>query len=154
MSGSRDETVTQSVLIYDGECPYCSVAAVAVRKLEDVRVISWYDDAAQALLKAQFDDVPFAMVLVDADQARVYAGRSAAQELADRAGTPQLVGSLVRDNYERIAHTVGRVSGREREPDAYHGEYPLSDGAEATFDALATAANDEQIDTESPTGTS
>lgn len=136
----REAGETRAVLIYDGECPYCSVAAVAVRRLEDVAVVSWYDDAAQTFLAAQFEEVPFAMVLADAARERVYAGRSAARELADRAGTPELVGSLVGDNYERIAAAVGRASGRDREPDAYHGEYPLRDGAAAAFEALATAA--------------
>lgn len=130
----------RSVLIYDGECPYCSIAASAVRRLEDVVLVSWYDAAAQSFLSAQFDEVPFAMVLVDVGEDRVYAGKSAAQELADRAGTPGLVGSLVRDNYERIAAAVGRASGRGREADPYHDQYPLEESAAERFDELATAA--------------
>ncbi|MEF8780752.1 MAG: DUF393 domain-containing protein [Haloferacaceae archaeon] len=137
----REAGETRAVLVYDGECPYCSVAAAAVRRLEDVAVVSWYDESAQEFLAAQFGEVPFAMVLVDADRRRVYAGRSAARELADRAGTPELVGSLVRDNYERIASAVGVASGRDRDPDPYHGEYPLREDAAGTFGALAAAAS-------------
>ncbi|AUX08462.1 hypothetical protein AArcSl_0818 [Halalkaliarchaeum desulfuricum] len=137
-----DASEIRTVLIYDGECPYCSIAATAVRRLEDVAVVSWYDDAAQEFLTAQFGEAPFAMVLVDADERRVYAGRKAARELADRAGTPKLVGSLVRDNYERIASAIGRASGRDREAAPYHEEYPLEEAAAQRFDALAAAARE------------
>ena len=141
-SGVGDEIEIRTVLIYDGECPYCSMAATAVRRLEDVAVVSWYDDAAQEFLTAQFGEVPFAMVLVDADEGRVYAGRAAARELADRAGTPNLVGSLLRDNYERIASAVGRASGRDREADPYHEAYQIEESAAGQFDALAAAARE------------
>ncbi|MDS0299019.1 DCC1-like thiol-disulfide oxidoreductase family protein [Halogeometricum sp. S1BR25-6] len=130
----------ESVLVYDGECPYCSVAARALRELDDVGAISWYDDAAQAFLERQFGEAPFAMVLVDRREGRVYAGRSAAEELAERAGTPGLVSSLVRDNYDRIARVVGAASGRGRDPDDYHEAYDLTDDAAARFDALVDSA--------------
>ena len=129
-----------AILIFDGECPYCSVAARTLEALDTVGAISWYDDAAQTFLEAQFDETPFAMFLVDRRRERVYAGRSAAKELADRAGTPGIVGSLVRDNYDRIAKVVGAASGRGRDPDDYHDIYPLADDAAARFDRLAAAA--------------
>jgi predicted DCC family thiol-disulfide oxidoreductase YuxK len=129
-----------AVLVYDGECPYCSVAARALGKLDDVGAISWYDEAAQDFLRAQFDETPFAMFLVDRRRNRVYAGRSAAEELADRAGTPGIVGSLVRENYDRIAHVVGLASGRGRDPDDYHEIYPLTEDAAELFDELVDAA--------------
>ena len=129
-----------AVLIYDGECPYCSVAARTLEALDRVGAISWYDDDAQALLDAQFGETPFAMFLVDRRRNRVYAGRSAAEELANRAGTPGIVGSLVRENYDRIAKVVGVASGRGRDPDDYHEIYPLGDDAAGLFDPLAAAA--------------
>ncbi|WP_416839878.1 DCC1-like thiol-disulfide oxidoreductase family protein [Haloferax sp. DFSO52] len=129
-----------AVLIYDGECPYCSLAAIALKKLDDVEAISWYDDAAQAFLEAQFDEVPFAMVLADRAENRVYAGRAAAEELAERAGMPGLVGSLVRDNYETIARAVGVASGRGRDPDDVHSRYPMRADALDVFDTLASHA--------------
>ena len=132
-----------AVLIYDGECPYCSVAARTLEALDRVGAISWYDDDAQALLDAQFGEAPFAMFLVDERRERVYAGRSAAKELADRAGTPGIVGSLVRDNYDRIAKVVGVASGRGRAPDDYHEIYPLGDDAAALFDGLVAAAAEQ-----------
>lgn len=129
-----------SVLIYDGECPYCSVAATALEQVDDVGAISWYDDAAQSFLEAQFGETPFAMVLVDAAEQRVYAGRSAAEELARRAGMPDIVGSLVRDNYETIARVVGLASGRGRDPDDVHERYELTDRGGDAFESLAASA--------------
>jgi hypothetical protein len=134
-----------SVLIYDGECPYCSVAARALERVDDIGAISWYDEPAQSFLAAQFDEPPFAMVLVDRTAQQVYAGRAAAEELAGRAGLPDLVGSLVRENYETIAHVVGLASGRGREPDDVHERYPLTDDARDCFDALAGNAVDRDI---------
>jgi predicted DCC family thiol-disulfide oxidoreductase YuxK len=130
----------ESVLVYDGDCPYCSVAATALRRLDGVGAVGWDDDAAQALLAAQFDEVPFAMFLIDRGRGRVYAGRAAAEELADRAGAPGVLGSLVRERYDGLADAVGRLSGRERDPDDYHAIYPLSAPARERFDDLAAAA--------------
>ncbi|MFB6251204.1 MAG: DCC1-like thiol-disulfide oxidoreductase family protein [Halobellus sp.] len=129
-----------AILIYDGECPYCSIAARALERLDDVGAISWYDDSAQAFLQAQFEETPFAMFLVDGQRHRVYAGRSAAKELADRAGTPGIIGSLVRDNYDTIAKAVGVASGRGRDPADYHDIYPLGESAADLFDRLGANA--------------
>jgi predicted DCC family thiol-disulfide oxidoreductase YuxK len=129
-----------AVLVYDGECPYCSLAAKALRQLDTVGAISWYDEAAQSFLEAQFDETPFAMFLVDERLGRVYAGRSAAEELATRAGTPGIVGSLVRENYDHIAKAVGLASGRGRDPDDYHEVYPLSEAGREWFDSLVEHA--------------
>lgn len=131
--------MSSPVLIYDGECPYCSVAAVALKRLDDVVAVSWYADPVEPFLQAQFDATPFAMLLVDPAENRVYAGRSAAKELADRAGTPGIVGSLVRDNYERIAGVVGTLSGRGRDPDDYHEVYELTESAREHLPAVRDA---------------
>ncbi len=135
------------VLIYDGECPYCSVAAVALKRIEGIVAVSWYAEPVEAFLTAQFGEEPFAMVLVDPEGERVYAGRSAAKELADRAGTPGIVGSLVRDNYERIAGVVGALSGRGRDPDDYHDTYDLTPEAAAHVDALRSAGERDGTNT-------
>jgi hypothetical protein len=134
-----------SVLIYDGECPYCSIAAKALQAVDNLGAISWYDDAAQDFLEAQFDATPFAMVLVDTERDTVYAGRAAAEELAARAGMPGIVSSLVRDNYDTIAAVVGAASGRGRDPDDVHEPYALSDAGRSTFDRLQTAATGEPV---------
>ncbi|ADQ67083.1 hypothetical protein C499_04973 [Halogeometricum borinquense DSM 11551] len=129
-----------AVLVYDGECPYCSIAARALRELDNVGAISWYEDTAQAFLERQFGETPFAMLLVDRREECVYAGRSAAAELASRAGTPGIVSSLVRDNYLSIAKAVGVASGRGRDPADYHDTYPLDAGAADLFGSLVAAA--------------
>ncbi|MFC7113966.1 DUF393 domain-containing protein [Natronoarchaeum sp. GCM10025703] len=136
-----------SVLIFDGECPYCSVAAVALKRLDDIVAVSWYADPVKEFLDAQFGERPFAMVLVDPDEGRVYAGRSAAQELADRAGTPSIVGSLVRENYDRIASVVGALSRRGRDPDDYHDTYRLTEEAVATLSALREVGDADAVET-------
>ncbi|MFB6141850.1 MAG: DUF393 domain-containing protein [Halorientalis sp.] len=130
----------EAVLVYDGECPYCSVAAMALQRLDDVAAVSWYDDAVAPFLEAQFDAEPFAMFLVDATEGRVYGGREAARELGERAGLPDLVSTLVSDNYERIAAAVGSASGRERETADYHEQYELTDAAADRYEELAAAA--------------
>ncbi|OYR52901.1 DUF393 domain-containing protein [Halorubrum sp. Ea8] len=129
------------VLIFDGDCPYCSVAALALRRLEGVVAVPWEADPVGPFLEAQFGSRPFAMVLVDPGRSRVYAGRSAAEELADRAGTPGIVGGLVRDNYDRIADVVGTLSGRGRDPADVHETYRLTDAARDLVDDLRPAAS-------------
>ena len=136
-----------AVLIYDGECPYCSVAARALRQVDDMGALSWYDDAAQSFLQAQFGSTPFAMVLVDESEGLVYAGRAAAEELAERAGMPNIVGSLVRTNYETVAKVVGLVSGRGRDPDDVHERYSLTDAGANMFDSITVDAVDRDIRT-------
>ncbi|WP_123621473.1 DUF393 domain-containing protein [Halorubrum sp. CSM-61] len=130
------------VLIFDGDCPYCSVAAVALRRLDGVAAVPWAADPVGPFLDAQFGSRPFAMVLVDPGEGRVYAGRSAAEELADRAGTPGIVGGLVRDNYDRIAGVVGALSGRDRDPADVHDASELTDAASELVADLRGAASD------------
>ena len=84
-----------AVLIYDGECPYCSVAARTLEALDRVGAISWDDDDAQALLAAQLGEAPFAMFLVDQRRERVYARRSAASGLNARGGAPRTVPAAI-----------------------------------------------------------
>lgn len=160
MSDSRDRSDREhdldSVLVYDGECPYCTVAARAMERARGVGSVSWYDDVAQAFLRAQFpdhgdaddesgrddraDDVPFAMFLVDPAEGRVYGGRAAARELADRAGVPGAVGDAVGDNYETIAGVVGTLSGRGRQAAPYHDTYRLQPAARERYGAMAAVA--------------
>ncbi len=136
------QTTGGPVLIFDGDCPYCSMAAVALRRLDDVEAVPWEAEPVGPFLDAQFGSRPFAMVLVDPDERLVYAGRAAAQELADRAGTPGIVGGLVRDNYERIAGVVGALSGRDRDPADFHDTYELDDDAADLVETLRPAVSE------------
>jgi len=130
----------RSVLIYDGDCIYCSGAAKALRRLGDVGSIPWEHEAAQRFLEDQFGEVPFAMILVDLDAEVVYAGRSAAKELADRAGMPSLASDIVSSEYDTISKVIGVASRREREPDDYHSVYDLRERARDAADELFEAS--------------
>ncbi|MFP4591075.1 MAG: DCC1-like thiol-disulfide oxidoreductase family protein [Halobacteriales archaeon] len=129
-----------AVLIYDGECPFCSTAAVALRRLDGVGAVSWYDDTAQRLLEAQFDDPPFSLVLVDAREQTVFVGGEAARELAERAGLPGLVGSLVGEHYEPVADAIQRTVGSNVPPDAVHAVLEFEPGVGELFDDLVDVA--------------
>jgi hypothetical protein len=129
-----------SVLIYDGDCVYCSAAAKALHRLGDVDGLPWEDETAQRFLRSQFGEEPFAMFLVDLDEGNVYAGRTAAGELAERAGMPSLASDLVVSEYGGISKVVGVASRREREPDDYHGVYDLRERARTDAEALAEAS--------------
>ncbi len=129
-----------AVLVFDGDCPFCSAAASALRRVRGVGAIPWGDDAAQSFLDAQFDETPFALVFAEREEGRVYVGRDAARELCERAGMPTLVGDIVGDNYESIADAIRTVTGVAGDPDPYHGVYPMAEAARERFDSLAANA--------------
>lgn len=134
-----------SVLIYDGDCVYCSGAAKALRRLGDVGSVPWENEAAQEFLDAQFGETPFAMFLIDLDEEIIYAGRKAAGELADRAGMPSLASDLVSSEYGTISKVIGIASRREREPADYHGLYDLRDRARGPAGELAEEARETTV---------
>ncbi|MDQ2049366.1 DUF393 domain-containing protein [Natronolimnohabitans sp. A-GB9] len=151
MTSTADEhEPLTGVLLYDGDCPFCSAASTAMRQLESVGVVSWDDPTAQAFLEAQFDEAPFALFFVDREAERIWAGRSAASELCHRAGMPVLIQDIVDESYERMADAIRFVSGVDREIDPYHDDYPLSDEAAALFDDLV--ANAERTHVRTGTG--
>ncbi|MBZ6493403.1 DCC1-like thiol-disulfide oxidoreductase family protein [Natrinema longum] len=129
------------ILLYDGDCPFCSAVSTAIRRLESVGVVPWDDPVARAFLEAQFGETPFALFFVDIDSETVWAGRAAATELCERAGMPVLVQDIVDETYERFADAVQSVSGTDREIDPYHDAYPLADDAAALVDELAANGN-------------
>lgn len=135
------------ILLYDGECPFCSAASTAMRQLEGVGVVSWDDPAAQAFLEAQFGEAPFALFFVGSETETVWAGRAAATELCERAGMPVLVQDIVDVNYERFADAIQSVTGTDREIDPYHDAYPLSDDAAALFDEMAANGSRTHVPT-------
>ena len=137
---ARDDAQFSGVLLYDGDCPFCSAASTAVRQLEGVGVVAWDDPVAQRFLEAQFGETPFALFFADRDAGRIWAGREAATELCERAGMPVLIRDVVGENYERMADAIRSVTGLDREIDPYHDDYPLTDEAAALFDELAANA--------------
>jgi predicted DCC family thiol-disulfide oxidoreductase YuxK len=134
------ESAYDGVLVFDGDCPFCSAAASALRHVDGIGAVAHCDPESEAFLRAQFEDTPFALVFADAANETVYVGRYAASELCDRAGMPTLVTDMVGENYESIADAVRTVTGVERDPDPYHGTYPMSDAALAVFDEMAATA--------------
>ncbi|WP_115862871.1 DCC1-like thiol-disulfide oxidoreductase family protein [Halorussus litoreus] len=139
-SDSSREPDYHGVLVYDGECPFCSAAASALRRVEGVGAIEWADEPAQRFLATQFGEAPFALVFADLREERVYVGREAARVLCERAGMPVLIQDVVGDNYESIADAIRSVTGVDEEPDPYHGEYPMADEANHAFAQLAENA--------------
>lgn len=129
-----------AVLVYDGDCPFCSAASSALRRLDGVGTVPWADEAAQSFLDAQFGDVPFALIFADSREGTVYVGREAAHELCERAGLPVLIRDLVGDNYESLADAVRTVAGARDEADVYHETLPLSPGALDRYPTLAASA--------------
>lgn len=128
------------MLIFDGTCPFCSAAASALRRIEAVGILTWYDDAAQNVLEAQFEEPPFALVLLDPHESRVYVGGAAATELADRAGVPDPIGDFLGERYEPMAETIQRSVGSATAPEPVHAVLPLADDAKARFGELVEAA--------------
>ena len=129
-----------AVLVYDGECPFCSAAASALRRLDGVGAIAWAEEAAQSFLAVQFGETPFALVFADRASEQVYVGEDAARELCERAGMPVLIQDVIGDNYESLADAIRTVTGVAGGPDSYHGEFPMADDAKSTFDELAANA--------------
>lgn len=129
------------VLVHDGECPFCSAAATALRRLPAVGTVEWDHEAAQSFLRAQFDDPPFAVVFVDADADRVFVGRDAAVEVCARAGVPALVQDVVDAAYDRASEAVRTATGGTRGPDRVHATRPLADAARGPLDRLLEAAD-------------
>lgn len=136
----NDVRALDGVLFQDGECPFCSAAATALRRLPNVGTIEWDHEAAQAFLAAQFGEPPFAVVFVDTADSQVYIGRDAAVELCDRASVPALVQDVVDGSYERMADAVRTVAGGDRDPDPYHDTLTLAGSAREPLERLLEAA--------------
>jgi len=134
------EPAYDAVLIFDGECPLCSAAATALRQLPKVGVIEWDSDVAQRFLASQFDDPPFALVLVDKAANQLWIGPAAAGELCDRAGLPTLVQDIVADNFESVDEAVRGVAGAKRESADIDGTRSLSETAATEYWMLAANA--------------
>jgi len=129
------------VLIFDGDRP-CSVAAVALRRLEGVAAVPWEADPVGPFLDAQFRLAP-----VRDGARRPRRGTGVRRPLGGRGagrarGGPKSSAGLVRDNYDRIAGVVGTLSGRGRDPDDVHETYRLTDAASDLVDGLRLAAGE------------
>jgi hypothetical protein len=125
--------VTRSILVYDDSTEWLRAVADLVASIGDFRAVPWESDAVQAFLDAQFDDRPFALLLVDDDT--VYAGKAAVERLLDEYGFDAELTRLVEQVYPPFSAPFGRlVHGRE--PADLHGTFPLDEAAAAELDSL------------------
>lgn len=132
------------VVIFDGDCPVCSRAAGAIRRIDNVGVIAWTDEASQAFLAAEFDPVPFSMVFIDVTEETIYVGEAAAKVIAERAGIPSLVSTFLEDHYHTIATALQRTVGSGVDPDPTGGQFELTafDEYEVLSEAAVTVEGD------------
>lgn len=114
------------VVIFDGECPVCSRTAGIIRRIDDVGVVAWSDEASQAFLAAEFDEIPFSMVFVDGEAEVIYVGEAAAKELAERAGAPSMFSTFLKNHYHTMATALQRTVGSGVDPDPTGGRFDLS----------------------------
>lgn len=109
------------------------VAGVVSSVSTDLKLVPWQAPAVQSFLEAQFDERPFAFVLVDGDS--VHVGEDAVERLSWRYGLPDSLATLLRGAYRPVAGPFGRVV-HGREPADLHGTFPLTDEARAHLEPL------------------
>jgi hypothetical protein len=125
--------VTRSILVYDDSTEWLRAAADLVASAEDVKAVPWETAAVQAFLDAQFDDRPFALCLIEADE--VHVGKAAVEHLLEGYGVDEELTRLIKRAYPPFSAPFGRlVHGRE--PADLHGTFPLADDAAAALDPL------------------
>lgn len=140
MSTYERPTEYQSVVLYDADCPYCSAATKALKRVDGLGAVSWDEPVAQSFLQAQFGETPYAVVLVDEDAETVYVGSAAARELAGRAGLPDLVNDIIESEFDRLEATIDRLGGYDEPPSELDGQFELSAEASGVYPDLAYAA--------------
>jgi hypothetical protein len=127
-------TVRRSLLVYDGSTSLFRAAAErATAQSDDVRAVRWDADPVQAFLQAQFDDRPFAFIVVDGDT--VHAGDATVEWLLERTG----VATTVVDGLTRAYATGGGAVGRlvhGRAVADLNGTFELTDDAAASLQGL------------------
>lgn len=118
--------MTDSIMIYDGECPYCKIASVSVDNInEDISIIQWDHELSQKFLDVQFEDPPFGLIFIDKSKDKVWLGEDATYEIAERAKETKIFSSLLKNNYDIISDTISAITNRDREIDKYEGIYNL-----------------------------
>jgi hypothetical protein len=126
--------VTQSLLVYDGSTDLFRRAAETVtRCAADITPVPWESDAVQAFLQAQFDDAPFAFILIEGKS--VHVGEAAVKEALERLNVAPPVARFVEQVYPTAAAPFGRVI-HGQVPADIHGTFPLDKTAKAHIDPL------------------
>lgn len=113
--------------MYDGSRePFRAAARAFERGSDGFRLARWESEPIQAFLAAQFDDPPFALLVVEGDS--VHVGDAAVERVLEREGAPQALADLVAGAYPTVAGPFGRlVHGRA--PADRHETVALTDEA-------------------------
>lgn len=125
--------MTRSILVYDDSTEWLRAAADLVASAEDAKAVPWETPAVQSFLDAQFDDRPFALCLIEADE--VHVGKAAVERLLEQHGFDEELAQLLTRAYPPFSAPFGRlVHGRE--PADLHGTFPLAEDAAAELAPL------------------
>ncbi|MGB9951601.1 hypothetical protein ACOZ4F_04255 [Haloarcula marismortui] len=126
--------MTQSLLVYDGSTELFRRAAETVtRCATDITPVPWESDAIQAFLQAQFDDPPFAFILIEGES--VHVGEAAVKEALEGLDVAAPVARLAERVYPTAAGPFGRLI-HGQVPADIHGTFPLDTAAKAHIEPL------------------
>jgi hypothetical protein len=126
--------VTQSLLVYDGSTDLFRRAAETVtRCAADITPVPWESAPIQAFLQAQFDETPFAFILIAGDS--VHVGETAVKEALESLDVAPSVARLAEQLYPSAAEPFGRVVHGQAPADL-HGTFPLDEQAKAHIESL------------------
>ncbi|MFB6117983.1 hypothetical protein [Halosegnis sp.] len=124
------------LLVYDGSRRLFRRVAERLTADSDLQTVSWDAEPVQAFLEAQFDDRPFAFILVEGDQ--VHAGQTAVARLLRRSGADERAVRLAERAYPAVAGPFGRVVHGQAPADLA-GTFPLDERAQAHLAPLRDA---------------
>lgn len=134
----------EAVLVYDGTCPQCSLAARLLHSTPRVAPLPWEQEAAQVALREQFREAPRATALFDRGAGQVYAGPATLAELGDRDATASLGDRFAGPEHEHVEGGVGDAT--DHDVRQVTGIHPLSGDARARMPALIAAAQGSGVD--------
>lgn len=100
------------IVVYDGNCPFCRLAATSASLLLDLEKLDFDSSDAQRLLENEFEDPGFTLYLFEEDT--VYFGGEASRRVAERVGLPQFLAELVSRHYLQLAGLLSVLTGRRR----------------------------------------
>jgi predicted DCC family thiol-disulfide oxidoreductase YuxK len=104
--------VMDEIVVYDGDCPFCRLAATTASLLLGLEKLDFDSSDAQRLLEDEFEDPGFTLYLFEEDT--VYFGGEASRRVAERVGLPQFLAELVSRHYLQLAGLLSVLTGRRR----------------------------------------
>lgn len=132
---------SDAVLLFDGHCQFCSRAAAIAQRTARTEIVPLEHEASQTFLSAQFDSIPFSLVLADFEHQKVHVGRNAARKISDRAGLPSFAAGAIETNYESLAQLTRETSDAKPDFDLVHETVDMTENAFNQFDNLLAAAD-------------